>query len=173
MKQAPGSIVQTSFVVSDLKQAAKQWADAQLAGPFFLLEHLDIKDARYLGEPTHPDISIALGYSGGVCVELIEQHNDAPSVYSHAHATGMPTFHHIAVMTDLFDNEVKRFTKKGAEVLFEGAVAVGGRFAYLDTQANLGGLVELIELSPVVHELFATIEQAAENWQGEEPLRSL
>jgi hypothetical protein len=50
-------------------------------------------------------------------------------------------------------------------------VAVGGRFAYFDTRRQTGGMIELIEVSPPVRQLFETIENAARGWDGRDPVR--
>lgn len=171
--QPLGSVVQISYIVDDLEAAAKRWIDTMGAGPFFLLEHVEIADPKYRGKPTELDISLAIGYSGGVGIELVKQHNDAPSVYKEVAAESGGAFHHFAVMTEDFDAEVKRYTGAGYEMAFEGAVAVGGRFAYVDTKDHLGGLVELIELTPVVRDLFMMLESAAVGWDGSEPVRRL
>ncbi len=173
MRQPLGSIVQTAYVVDDLTISMNRWLQTGLTGPFFLLEHLELDQPTYRNQPTQLDMSIALAYSGGVCVELIQQHNNVPSVYNEQ-PTGLgSTHHHVAMMTENFDQQQQRYVELGHEIVFAGAVAVGGRFSYVDTHAALGCLVELIELTPVVAELFTAIEQSAVNWNGEDPIRTM
>jgi Glyoxalase/Bleomycin resistance protein/Dioxygenase superfamily len=172
MLQPTGSIMQVAYVVPDMEAAAAQAAAALGAGPFYLLPHLQIVQPRYRGEPSAIDCSIALGFSGGLCVEFIQQHNDAPSVFrEHLDRSG-PGFQHWGVMTTAFDADIARYGAAGHPVAFSGAVAVGGRFAYVDTVATLGGMIELIELTPPVAELFRFLGDAAAGWDGSEPLRS-
>ena len=171
MAQLPGSIMQIAYVVDDLEAAVRRWTQLTGAGPFFLLEHLNILDPRYRGQPTDIDCSIALGYSGSICVELIQQHNDSPSAFGELVARTGGGFHHWAVMTEQFDADVARYRKQGYVIAFSGAVAVGGRFAYMDTVADLGGMIELIELTPPVRELFDGIEKASGGWDGRDPIR--
>jgi len=173
MLQPAGSIVQTAFVVDELATHMNNWLRTRLTGPFFLLEHLEIVQPTYRGEHTILDISIALAYSGGTCIELIQQHNDAPSVYREQRQSQKGGCHHIAMMTADFAQEQQLYEDLGHTTVFSGAVAVGGRFAYVDTFDTLGCLVEIIELTPVVSELFHTIEQAAVNWNGEDPIRTM
>ncbi len=173
MRQPLGTIVQTSYVVRDLEEAMSQWLSTGITGPFHVLAHLDLVEPRYRGRPTQPDISIALAYSGGVCVELVQQHDSGESVYNNTGSAAPAIYHHLAVMTEQFDQALGHYAKLGCEPVFEGAVAVGGRFAYVDSREKIGGLVELIELTPVVRELFAAIESAAVDWDGTEPIRHL
>lgn len=171
MTQLPGSIMQIAYVVDDLEAAARRWIRLTGTGPFFLLEHLPLVEPRYRGQPTDIDASIALGYSGGICVELVQQHNAVPSVYRELPGRAGGGFHHWAVMTGQFDADVARYRNQGYVDAFSGAVAVGGRFAYFDTAADLGGMLELIELTAPVRELFDGIEKAAHGWDGRDPIR--
>ena len=50
----------------------------------------------YRGEPTEPVVSIAFANSGDLQVELIEQEDDAPSIYREFLDAGREGFHHLA-----------------------------------------------------------------------------
>jgi hypothetical protein len=103
---------------------------------------------------------------------LIQQHDDVPSVFRELTHRSGPGFHHWAVMTAQFDAEVARYEAAGCAIAFSGKVAVGARFVYADTVAALGGMTELIEVTPPVVALFQSLEDAARNWDGREPLRT-
>ena len=47
------------------------------------------------------------------------------------------------------------------------------RFAYIDTDAHPGAIIELIETGPAVQAFFAMVRKAAEHWDGTRPLRRL
>lgn len=172
MLQPTGSIMQIAHVVPDIEAAAAHWAASLGAGPFYLLPHLQLVTPQYRGRPTQLDCSIALGFSGGVCVELIRQHDAGPSVFRELLDRSGPGFHHWGVMTTAFDAELARHNAAGHVTAFSGAVAVGGRFAYVDTVATLGGMIELIELTPPVADLFRFLGDAAVGWDGRDPLRA-
>ncbi len=171
MIQPVGQILQVAYVVQDLDAALERWIKHMNAGPFFVLEHFQAMDTTYRGQPTDPDISIALGFSGGVCVEFIYQHDDGPSVYRDVHGRDGEGFHHWGVATDTFDDDVARYRDMGHELAFTGRVAVGDRFAYMDTVAELGGMIELIEWTPKVADLFGNMAAAARDWDGSDPIR--
>ena len=173
MTQPVGQILQVAYVARDLDAALTRWIEHMKAGPFFVLEHLEAVETTYRGQPTDPDISIALGYSGGVCVELIYQHDDGPSVYRDVHGGAGQGFHHWGVASETFDEDVERYQAMGHELAFGGRVVVGGRFAYMDTVAELSGMIELIEWTPKVCELFANMEAAARDWDGGDPIRRM
>jgi hypothetical protein len=173
MLQPTGTIMQIAYVVQDIATGAARWTAATGAGPFFVLPHLEVLNLRYRGRPVNTDCSIALGFSGGVCVELIQQHDEAPSVFRELLARSGPGFHHWGFMTGDFDAELARHEAAGREIAFSGTVAVGARFAYVDTVDALGGMMELIEVTPPVAALFQSLEDSARNWNGRDPLRTL
>lgn len=171
MSQPDGTIMQIAYVVEDLEAALQRWLGKIGVGPFFVMKNLEVVEPRYREEPTNLDIDIALGYSGNVCVELIKQNCDSPSVYRELLQSKGEGFHHWGVFSESFDRDVTRYREQGHALAFGGTVAIGARFAYMDTVAALGGMIELIEVTPVVRELFAGLEQAARDWDGSDPIR--
>ncbi len=63
--------------------------------------------------------------------------------------------------------------RSGIEPVQWGATANGMRFAYLNTDRQPGGMIELIETGPAVEAFFAKIRNAAADWDGSRPLRRL
>lgn len=171
MSHRAGEVMQIAYVVKDMEQSLEHWLQKMKVGPFFLLNNLEVVDPRYRGEPTDLDINIALGYSGGVCVELIKQNCDSPSVYRELLDSKGEGFHHWGVFSDRFDEDEARYRQQGHETAFSGRVAIGARYAYMDTVANMGGMIELIEATPNVRELFGNLESAALDWDGSDPIR--
>ena len=47
------------------------------------------------------------------------------------------------------------------------------RFAYINTDAHPGAMIELIETGPAVEAFFAMVRKAAGSWDGTRPLRRL
>ena len=77
-----GELRQVAYVVHDIERAMAYWSRAMGVGPWFYNEHVGVTEFSYYGKPSAlPDLSIALANSGGVQVELIQQRNDAPSLY--------------------------------------------------------------------------------------------
>lgn len=169
-----GAIMQVAYVVDDLEKAAKRWASHLNIGPWVIMEHFPAENMRYYGEPTDIDISLALAFTDTMSFELIVQHDDTPSVYKDVvEKHGYGAFHHWAVTTDTFDADVERYLNDGAKVAFSGEVVPVGRkrFAYIDTLGKLPGMIELIELSDGVEDLFAGIKAQSEGWDGSDPTR--
>ena len=78
-----GPVMQLGFVVPDLDRAMEHWTGAVGVGPFYVMQHIKFAEALYRGQPTDADISVAVAQWGEVQVELIQQFNDSPSIYSH------------------------------------------------------------------------------------------
>ncbi len=171
MSQPDAALMQIAYVVRDLDAALKHWTETLRVGPFFVMENLEVENPLYRGRPTEAKFTIALGFSGTMCVELIKQHDELPSVYKEVLDARGEGFHHWATGHENFDEMVAAYEKKGYQTAFSGKVTVGGRFAYMDTLADLGGMVELIELNPKVRDLFAGLEAAARDWDGSDPIR--
>lgn len=169
-RQPVGAIVQIAYVVEDIVVAMQHWTEILGAGPFLVLENIEFEDPRYRGNQTEIDLTAALCFSGGVCCELIQQNSHVPSVYRELLDRSGPGFHHWAIFSNSFDEDVARYQRDGHALAFSGALSVG-RYAYLDTVAELGGMIELIEDTPVVQEFFDNIESMACDWDGTDPVR--
>jgi hypothetical protein len=169
--QPLGAVMQVAYTVRDLDAALTHWVQDLRVGPFFVFDDLAIEDERYYGGPSDVELSVALAYSGSMCIELIEQRNDAPSVFRDAIRARGYGFHHWAFSTNEIDADVLRYEALRARTAFSGRVAIGGRFAYLDTTERLGGMVELIEIDDKVEMLFANLKSVADAWDGSDPVR--
>jgi len=88
MSRLFGEIRQNGYVVRDVEAAMKHWTEVLGVGPFFYFERVPIEGFRYRGEPSPLEASIALANSGPLQIELIEQRNDAPSMYRDFLAAG-------------------------------------------------------------------------------------
>jgi len=168
-----GPIVQNAFVVRDIEAAVAHWSGKIGVGPFYLLEHIAFGAAYFRGAPLTLDMSVAIAQWGPVQIELIAQHDDAPSIYSEFAARHGEGLQHVGVLCDSVDAELERHRAAGVHPVQWGATAAGMRFAYLDTDAHPGAMIELIENGPAVEAFFAMIKKGAANWDGSRPLRRL
>jgi hypothetical protein len=170
--QPDDGIVQLAYVVENIHRAMDHWLDSLKVGPWFLLEHFSGIDASYRGKPSEADVAIAMSFAGHMMIELIQQHNSAPSVYREAIEKRGYGFHHWGMATKNFDDDVARYRNRGAEQAFSLRVPTGGRVAYMDTTAQLPGMVELIELGADFEPMFTRFYRASLGWDGKDPVRS-
>ena len=166
-----GQVMQVAFVVEDIEREMKRWTRELGVGPFFYLPHFPVEDAVHRGSPSHADIDVALAFSGSMSFELIRQNNRAPSVFREMIDSRGYGFHHWAVSTRDFDAELRRRESAGSGVASSCRVTVGARTAFFDTPASLGGMLEVIEVTPAVEDLFGMMSAASKSWDGSDPVR--
>jgi len=171
MTQKPGPVYQLAYVVEDLSKAMDNWLSLTNTGPFFLFEHFEFVAPVYRGEATDLDISIALGYSDSLCIELIQQHDERPSVYQEEIERKGYGQHHIAILEPEVEQRVSQYENRGSPCLFRGAFAMGAKVAYLDTRPSLGCMLELVELNDVTRAVLKDLQQAHTQWDGRDPIR--
>ena len=166
-----GAITQNGYVVRDIEAALAHWISLGV-GPWFYMERAPIERFTFRGQPSDVHISIALANSGDLQLELIEQKNDAPSMYQEFLAAGREGLQHVAYWTDDFDADMATALALGWEVGQSGEVGADGRFAYFDTEAHPGTVIELSEKSGRKGRMFQRIREAAQGWDGSDPIRT-
>src|SRR5678815_4028917 len=67
---------QEAYYVRSIDDAAKKWADAYGAGPFYMVRHHETEQFSYRGRNVEADVSYAFGYLGDTMIQFIEQHDD-------------------------------------------------------------------------------------------------
>ncbi|MEM7504967.1 MAG: VOC family protein, partial [Pseudomonadota bacterium] len=141
---ALGPIMQNGYVVRDWREAAAHWATVLGVGPFFALEHVEFAKCRYRGEPTAIDMTVAIAYTGDFQIELVQQHNDAPSIYTDFLARNPPGLQHVGTLVDDLDAALDENGLR-SRIVQQGCTTAGARFAYVDTVLHDGTMLELIE----------------------------
>ena len=168
-----GAIVQFAYTVPDLAAAMDRYTRVRHLGPWFLVEHFAPADMMYRGAPSDVDYNLAIAFTGNVQIELIEQSGPTPSVYREVIDRAGYGFHHWGVASLDFDADVRELEAQGYEVAFSARAPAGGRFAYLDTTADLPGMVELIEMNPPTERMFTDWYRASVGWDGTDPVRRI
>lgn len=174
--QPLNGVMQVAYVVEDIRAAMPLYQRRLNLGPWFLFEHFEFRWLRYRGEPARIDVTLALANSGGMTFELIQQNDDEPSAYRELVERRGYGFHHLAVAAPPADYEttLAGYRAQGHDLVFEAEVGVGARAAYVDTTRDLGGMLEIIEVTPPVEWLFTHVQQASVGWDGStQPVRVL
>lgn len=164
--------MQVAMIVDDLMAACTAWTRTTGIGPFLHVPHVLLEEFDYRGvKSSGLDFSVCLAQSGGVQIELVQQHDEGPSAYRDTIAKGREGFHHLAIYTGDYDSEYARYIDQGFVSAVDGTFG-GFRFCYIDTSASIGCMVELIEANPLQTEFFERIAAAAEGWDGvTDPIR--
>ena len=146
----PGKhVIQVAMIVDDVEQACREWTKTTGIGPFMIVPHIQLDEYDHRGKGgSGLDFSVGLAQSGGVQIELIQQHCDSPSAYRDTIAKGQTGFHHLGIYPEDYDAAYAHYVDQGFEVAINGA-AGGYRFCYIDTTSSIGCMIELIEANPV------------------------
>lgn len=164
-----GVVKQVAYVVDDLDAAMARWVELVGAGPFFRIDNAHIEDVRYRGAPAYTEMSIAIGNSGGVQIELIQLRDGAPSVYRE-----LPRgVHHLAILARDFDADSARLTRLGHPLAWALTLPGICRVHYHDTLAAFGHFLELWESTETMRAVLEMVEAAARDWDGTDPIRRL
>ena len=160
-----GPVMQVAYVVDDVRAAAQSWADAFGVGPFFVQDHVRYRELAYRGEPSPLDVSLAFAFSGELQIELVQQHNDAPSIYRDFLAAGGQGAQHLGALSADIEADAAQLVERGFKVIQRGVSEAGG-VQTLFFESPMGGVVELIAACNGVRSAFAAMKAAAENWDG-------
>lgn len=168
--QPHGGVIQTAFVVTDLREAVDFWTGDLRAGPFFHFPEWRGGDPVYRGRPSTAAVTIAMGFAGRMQIELIQPLDEEPSVYKELLDRSGPGFHHLGVASEDIDADVARYEKDGWTLAFRAGVG-NGEVAYLDGGPARPGMIELIEASSGLDASFTAMWRASLDWDGTDPLR--
>ena len=164
---AEKSIIQFAYTVNDIENGMRRYAELLHIGPWFLIGPFVPAKGLYRGTVTKIKISLAVAFAGEVMVELIEQHDAEPSVYQETlKARGGHGFHHWAIGARDFDSTVEEYKSKGYREAFSDISPRGVRVVYLDTSADLSGMLEIIEMTADVEGQYNRMYDAARTWDG-------
>ena len=160
-----GPVFQYAYFVEDIASAAAGWAATVGAGPFFVAAHHRADRFTYRGTDVEADVSYAFGYSGGAQIQLIEQHDELPSIYRDLYPTGVFGFHHVAMLVEDYAGERQRLLDAGFELACElwanDIVA-----CYFDTRPAIGAMTELHIRTDRIVETFDRWHRAHLAWDG-------
>ncbi len=168
----PGPIFQYAYLVDDIDASAQRRAEVNGAGPFFITRHHKADSFAYRGEPVEADVSYAFGYSGDAQIQLIEQHDDTPSIYRDMYEAGTYGHHHVARLVPDYPSERARMAELAGEPhceLFANDIVA----CYFDTTPQLGYYTELHSITDRILATFARWKDAHDRWDGTgSPIRS-
>ena len=171
--QPDGGICQLAFVVEDIHTAMESFIRHLNAGPWFLMEHVQIENAKYRGKPTQFNLSIANGYTGHLQIELMQQHDKVPSLFTEIIDSRGYGIHHHGIAVRDFDAALNRYLKMGYEIATYGENDIPVRAAYLDTQGKFSTFLEIMETNDMVEAMFTAMYHASVGWTGKAPVRRI
>lgn len=169
------AVRQLAYAVADVDAAALAHHHRFGSGPFFVLRHVALKSSVHRGVEQAFDHSSAYGQWGGVMVELVQQHNPDPSAVHdmYPHGSGREGLHHTALFVDDLGGAIARFEAQDMPLAQLSVTQTGTAFAFVDARASLGHMLELYEPTPQLVGFYDFVADAANGWDGRDPLRAL
>jgi methylmalonyl-CoA/ethylmalonyl-CoA epimerase len=139
--------VQLGIVVHDLEATVRRYVDDFGIGPwqFAQINLGEANNYREHGQPAERSNRIAVATVGQVMWELIEP-LDEEGIYARFLAEKGEGIHHVAVGTPNFDETVARAERENNVIL--SCEFSGVDIAYLDTQRDLGVILEIFSGTP-------------------------
>ena len=146
-------IHQVGIVVRDLDRAMRAYWEGFRIGPWRVYTYGAplVKDMTYRGRRQDFCMRIALTQAGPTIVELIES-VEGPNIYEEflrEHGEGI---HHVMSIVEDFDLALERMAAAGYPLIQSGrgfGADGSGGYAYFDTIADLGLILELVEVPRV------------------------
>jgi 4-hydroxyphenylpyruvate dioxygenase-like putative hemolysin len=169
--QPLGAAFQIAYTVQDMEKSVADFTQRLGIGPWYPFDYRATAKARYRGAATSLHARIIRGFCGHLNVELIQQLDDGPSVYRDVIERRGHGFHHWSVGTAEFDRDVASYEEAGYELAYFEDIPGRHRLAYMDTTADMPGMVELCEMTEVHEAFLHRMYQTSVGFDGTDPIR--
>ena len=165
-----GPPVQIAYAVSDIFRGVDKWIKDFGAGPFFIAEHIPIKNVIYRGQPSELDITVAYGQWGEIMIELVQDNGEGPSIIRDLYPPQKSGLHHLAYFVNDMDLVSAKLVEEGYVLAMSGQ-AGENRFQFFDAISEMGHFLEIYEPIESLKFLYERVRSASINWDGSDPLR--
>ena len=165
-----GPPVQIAYAVSDIFRGVDKWIKDFGAGPFFIAEHIPIKNVIYRGQPSELDITVAYGQWGEIMIELVQDNGEGPSIIRDLYPPQKSGLHHLAYFVNDMDLVSAKLVEEGYVLAMSGQ-AGENRFQFFDAISEMGHFLEIYEPIESLKNLYERVRSASINWDGSDPLR--
>ena len=139
------TVTQVGIIVHDIEAKARAWS--QILGlpmpPIIITDTLDVAQTAYQGQPSTARAKLAFFHMGQVDIELIEPIGE-PSTWKDQLDQHGASLHHIAFQVQGMRDKLDYLDANGIPLVQKGEYT-GGRYAYVDANAQLGCVLELLE----------------------------
>jgi len=166
-------IVQVAYFVQDIRAEAARMGAAFGAGPFFVVDNIELDWAEHRGQPCDYVHSSAYGQWGEVMLELVQQESVGPSPFRDLYAPGETGLHHVATMVDDLPQAYTHFGEAGIALATRSMTKTGTEFSFLDATATLGHFIEVYERNDTLLGFYDMVRRASQDWHGEDPVRTI
>lgn len=166
------TVFQNAWVVADFEAAVAHWAERFGVGPFYVMDYEGDAELQYRGTPGSLRMQVALAQAGDVQIELINPLSEEPNVYRDLVPAGQTRFHHVCLWSSDYEADLAAMNAAGYDTAMASGPA-NARFAYFDSSADNGHMIEILEVEPSMQDLFTRVASEGRAWNGERPLRPI
>jgi len=142
--KAIGRPFQVGIVVKNLNNAVKKYWNTFGIGPWAIydFEIGSVKDPFVMGIAQEYGMKIALTMFGQFQIELIQPLDKNSIYFDHLERKG-EGLHHYCCSVENMEDSIKELLKSGIKIIQSGTLWKSGKFAYLDTENDLGYVLEI------------------------------
>lgn len=174
MSRIFGPIRQMGYIVRDIEKEMDHWIKVAAVGPWFYTPTFPVTNFRYDGgPPIEIEVAVALANSGSLQIELIQQKCRTPTMFTEFLDSGREGLQHWSTWQDDYDDVYGRALASGYRVAQEGSSSEGGRYAYFRAGDRAVEAIEISETTPRSSRFRRRIHDAAQDWDGRDPIRRL
>jgi hypothetical protein len=166
---------QVAYFVPEIETAARAHSRQFGSGPYFVAEHIPLRKTLHRGREVALDHSSAYGQWGEVMIEFVQQNNPGPSAFHdlYPEGSGRSGLHHIALIVESLAATRRAFAESGLSESLYAEMNDGFAFVMVDAVARYGHMIELYEGVPALTSFYAMVKEAARNFKGADPIRSI
>jgi hypothetical protein len=168
LAQRFGNVRQEGYIVRDVHAAVRHWTEALGVGPFFMMPGVKVP-VTYKGASVVAELDVAFSHHGDFQIEITQQTNDVPTIWSDFIRGGGEGFHHCAFWTEDFDRDLAAARELGMEPV--QTALNHSSMCYFEPMP--GFVFELSEHKPGSAALRERIAAASRAWDGSDPVRPM
>lgn len=165
--------VQIAYFVTDIRAAARRMHAIFGAGPFFIIDRIQLARGTHRGRDCPFVHSSAYGQWGAVMMELVQQDSDGDSPFRDMFRPGEEGLHHIATFVPDVRHAIDEYAAQGMPLAAIAETLTGTEFAFIDATDTLGHMIEIYVPTPGLLGFYDFVRAAAQNWDGRDPVRAL
>jgi hypothetical protein len=167
-------IVQIAYVVPDAREAARRHSAIFGSGPYFYIDHIPMRFARWNGKETVYNHGSAFGQWDDIMIEFME-----PRDLHDVKVLGLdsrpisPVFHHQAFIVDKPAEVAAELGQQGYELGLHVMLESNIEAFMVDARRDCGHFIELFAPSPQALQIYDAIKSGSIGWDGSDLIRAI
>jgi hypothetical protein len=165
--------VQIAYFVSEIREAARRISSITGAGPFYVIDNIELEWSEHRNKSCNFVHSSAYGQWGNVMMELVQQDDEGPSPFRDMYGVGEEGIHHVACFVDSIEETIKQYSELGYPLATRAKAKVGTEFAFIDTSKLLGHMLEIYVPDETLSGFYDLVKESSVGWDRSNIFRSL